>query len=360
MAINWASELSDPDPDLTGHFENPFLHEAKADRNNEKNNISINRPCELSDTDPDLPCHFENPFLPEARADRNDESEMDRIPSHVHRESDIETEALSRYHEEYLEIKEIGHGGSSFVYKVLNKVDGCFYAMKCMHYDLSGGDGKIHSLNEVQALATVGFHENIIRYHTAWLANDRLYIQLQLCDHNLSSIKGDKRLCSEKSLLDIVYQMSKALAHIHDHGIVHMDVRPDNIYIVNGTFKLGGFRHAAQLTSTISIKELHSQYMPIGITNVEDPNYGNLENVDIFALGATVYELAKGSPLPSCGAQFDSLRQGKSIKLKGYSPSFQNLLRVMMHPRPFMRPTAKGLLGHSVFQNYEGKIVPRP
>lgn len=119
--------------------------------------------------------------------------------------------------------------------------------------------------------------------------------------------------------------MAKALQFIHSRGIAHLDLKPENIYIKNGIYKLGDFGFATSINKELPIEEGDSRYMPLEILN---ENYDHLDKVDIFSLGATTYELARGSTLPKSGSQFMNLREGKISLLPGFSLQFQNLIKV--------------------------------
>lgn len=126
---------------------------------------------------------------------------------------------------------------------------------------------------------------------------------------------------------DIVYiwQIAKALQFIHSKGVAHLDVKPDNIYVKEGVYKLGDFGCATTTDKSLPVEEGDARYMPQEILN---ENYDNLDKVDIFSLGASIYELVKGSPLPESGPHFLHLREGKMPLLPGHSLQFQNLIKV--------------------------------
>lgn len=50
-----------------------------------------------------------------------------------------------------------------------------------------------------------GYHENIVGYYTSWFENDKLYIQMELCDHSLSVQRT--KLFTEGEILEILYQV---------------------------------------------------------------------------------------------------------------------------------------------------------
>ncbi|XP_028100914.1 wee1-like protein kinase, partial [Camellia sinensis] len=241
--------------------------------------------------------------------------------------------------------QQIGNGNFSCVFKVLKRIDGCFYAVKKSTRLLHQDTERRKALMEVQALAALGFHENIVGYYSSWFENEQLFIQMELCDHSLS-IRKPSKLSTEGEVLEIIYQIAKALQFIHEKGIAHLDVKPDNIYIKNGVYKLGDFGCATLLDSTLPIEEGDARYMPQEILN---DNYDHLDKVDIFSLGAAIYELIRGSALPESGYLSLNLREGKLPLLPSHSVQFQNLLKAMIDPDPVRRPSAKELVKNPIF-----------
>ena len=71
---------------------------------------------------------------------------------------------------------------------------------------------------------------------------------------------------------------------------------------------------------------------------------GALDKADVFALGATLYELASGAELPKSGPVYQRLRQGKIAMLPACSAQFTAVIRQLMHEDPAQRPTAEAIL----------------
>lgn len=74
----------------------------------------------------------------------------------------------------------------------------------------------------------------------------------------------------------------------------------------------------------------------------------NLRAGDIFALGATIYELALGRTLPTGGEEWQQIRDGDLVMFRQYSNSLQHLIASLMHPDPLQRPLALEILQHEV------------
>ena len=79
--------------------------------------------------------------------------------------------SLSRYQREFDQISIISAGAFGQVYHVIRKMDGCDYAMKKVTFDATGfsDEGIDQVVREVQCLAKVSDHPNIVRYYTSWL-----------------------------------------------------------------------------------------------------------------------------------------------------------------------------------------------
>ncbi|KAJ0054574.1 hypothetical protein Pint_01022 [Pistacia integerrima] len=113
---------------------------------------------------------------------------------------------LSRYHTDFHEIEQIGAGHFSRVFKVLKRIDGCFYAVKHSTRQLQQDRDRRKALMEVQAMAALGSHENIVGYYSSWFENEQLYIQMELCDHSLSIDKASQ-LFTEGEVLKALHQV---------------------------------------------------------------------------------------------------------------------------------------------------------
>jgi len=214
-------------------------------------------------------------------------------------------------------------------------------------------------LREVFALAALcqqddfrTFH--IVRYQQAWLEDDgTLYIQTELCSATLRDEMSD-----EKKIVDVAKLLREvllALELVHQQGMVHLDIKPENIFVSkNGLYKLGDFGMANAFTesgrkssATPEIEEGDSRYMS---KDLLDFSPKDLTKCDIFSLGATLYEVCLGKSLPTCGDEWQDLRNGKLDKeIDGVE--FGNIIKEMMHPDADKRPSATDLLSRDVLRS---------
>lgn len=289
------------------------------------------------------PC-FSNPYLKDLSQKETDPYANQRSKCAGFFPKFTAYDGLSRYRTDFHEIEQIGRGHFSCVFKVLKRIDGCLYAVK-RSTQLQLDTERRKALMEVQALAALGYHENIVGYYTSWFENEQLYIQMEICDHSLSVNKGSE-LLAEGQVLEVLYQVANALRFIHEKGIAHLDLKPDNIYVKNGVYKLGDFGCATLTDSSLPIEEGDARYMPQEILN---ENYDHLDKVDIFSLGVSIYQLIRKSPMPESGCHILNLKEGKLPLLPGHSLQFQNLLKAMIDPDPVKRPSARELVENQIF-----------
>ncbi|KAD1761764.1 hypothetical protein R6Q59_031903 [Mikania micrantha] len=332
--------LLDLEADLTAETENQTATEPHINKQGYVSQSAVALRCRVMPP----PC-MKNPYIKDASENDVDPFGDRRSKCAVFSPAALGGDGLSRYRTDFHEIEQIGIGNFSRVFKVLKRIDGCMYAVKCSTRKLYQDSERQKALMEVQALAALGYHDNIVGYNTSWFENEQLYIQMELCDHNIS-INLSSKICPEGEALVAMHQIAKALQFIHEKGIVHLDVKPENIYMKNSVYKLGDFGCASLLDGSLPIEEGDARYMPQEILN---DNYDHLDKVDIFSLGATIYEITRGSILPDSGPYFQNLKEGKLPLLPGHSVQFQNILKAMLDPDPVRRPSAKELVGNPIF-----------
>ncbi|CAN0216780.1 unnamed protein product, partial [Laminaria digitata] len=113
-------------------------------------------------------------------------------------------------------------------WQVRSRVDGCLYAVKCTRRRFKGRADRQNMLREVYALAAVCDAQdtiNIVRYHQAWIEDERLYIQTELCETSLEKqLESGERL-EISGVYAFLRQTLLGLDILHQHNLVHLDIK---------------------------------------------------------------------------------------------------------------------------------------
>ncbi len=173
-------------------------------------------------------------------------------------------------------------------------------------------------------------HPNFVKFYRAWEERQRLYIQIELCQMRLLPAYVFRFLVFCKNSLfslstyaekhhnipeDVIWQfiidLLQAVKHLHDRKLVHMDIKPDNIFIsYDGLCKLGDFGLVVDLKKN-DLKEVQEgdpKYLAPEVLN----NNNNITfAADIFSLGMTILELATDLDLPRGGDPWHQLRNNQ-------------------------------------------------
>ncbi|CAB9506502.1 associated tyrosine- and threonine-specific cdc2-inhibitory kinase [Seminavis robusta] len=277
------------------------------------------------------------------------------------------TTTTSRFRSDFDVIDELGKGAFGVVYKVLSRLDGCMYAMKVNLRSAKGNSERKRMLKEVYALAALSDHADpatfhIVRYHQAFIEDDRLYIQTELCTWNLANeIESANGHLPIETRWKLLREMLLALEFIHKHDMVHLDIKPQNIFVKNDTppvnlFKLGDFGLVSKVSQDKKkeIEEGDSRYMSMELL-IED--HRDLKASDIFSLGATLYEICLRRPLPTNGAEWQAIRQGQLMPMMDTPMEMDAIVRQMMHPTFSERPSASDLLRRPQLMSKEQRML---
>uniref|UniRef100_A0A671LYH1 non-specific protein-tyrosine kinase n=1 Tax=Sinocyclocheilus anshuiensis TaxID=1608454 RepID=A0A671LYH1_9TELE len=271
----------------------------------------------------------------------------------------MENNMMSRYASEFHELEKIGSGEFGSVFKCVKRLDGCIYAIKRSKKPLAGSVDEQNALREVYAHAVLGQHPHVVRYYSAWAEDDHMLIQNEYCNGGtlFDVIAENNRLLhflSEMELKDLLLQVSRGLKYIHSTALVHMDIKPSNIFIsrkpaatveefedeedgptTRVVYKIGDLGHVTTVTNP-QVEEGDSRYLA---NEVLQEDYSNLKKADIFALALTVVS-ASG---------WHKIRQGILPHIpQVLSQEFLSLLKLMIHPDPTRRPSTSDLIRHPV------------
>ena len=196
--------------------------------------------------------------------------------------------------ERYEILGKIGTGGMADVYKAKDHKLNRFVAVKVLKPEFREDTTFIRKFRSEAQAAAVLTHPNIVNVFDVGDDNGVYYIVMELIEGiTLKDYISKKGRLSVKEATSIAIQVSMGLEAAHSHGIVHRDVKPQNIIIsMDGKVKVTDFGIArAASSNTISSNVMGS----VHYSSPEQVRGGySDEKSDIYSLGITMYEMVTG------------------------------------------------------------------
>ena len=195
------------------------------------------------------------------------------------------------------EIQEIiGVGGMAVVYKAHDNVENRTVAIKILKEEFVSNEEFIRRFkNESKAIAVLS-HQNIVKVYDVSFGDLIQYIVMEYIDGiNLKEFIEQQGSLRWKDAVYFTIQILRALQHAHDKGIVHRDVKPQNIMVLaDGTIKVADFgiaRFARNEQRTITDKAIGSVHY---ISPEQARGEKTDEKADIYSVGVMLYEMLAG------------------------------------------------------------------
>ena len=197
----------------------------------------------------------------------------------------------------YRELREIGRGGFSRVYEALQVEFDRWVAIKVLNDPIIDSGHIAEFERECRLMGNLSRHPNIVSVHTSVFTRDRRpCIVMELFSHgsyqNILSHTGPLAL---EELLSLSVLMAGALATAHQRGVIHGDVKPQNIFRSEfNTPALGDFGIAALADTVGDSDKLRASAHYAAPELLEQGPSASSPAADQYSLAATVYTLATG------------------------------------------------------------------
>ena len=219
-----------------------------------------------------------------------------------------------KINERYQIIRTIGEGGMANVYLAYDTILNRNVAVKILRGDLAGDEKFVRRFKREAISASSLIHPNIVEMYDVGEDDGNNFIVMEYIDgKTLKSLIKKRGALTLPEVVDIMLQLTSAIHCAHESYIIHRDIKPQNVMILDdGRIKITDFgiaiaSNAADLTQTNSVMgSVH--YLPPEQANGE----GATIKSDIYSLGILMYELLTGKvPFKGDNAVEIALKQMK-------------------------------------------------
>ncbi|KAH9387035.1 cyclin-dependent kinase 2 [Nematocida major] len=284
--------------------------------------------------------------------------------------------------ETFQKIEKIGEGTYGVVYKAKEKTTGKIIALKKVRLRDDREGVPATTIREISLLKDIK-HPNIIALQQVVYTESKLYLVFEYAETDLKkyldTLRREKRPLAWAQIKSFAHQLTSALAYCHSVGVLHRDLKPQNILITeDNQIKLADFGLGRSIG--IPLHTLTNEVVTLWYRAPEillgAKNYSMA--VDVWSLGCIIAELVLLRPLfpgdseidqiykifQSLGTPNESVWAGVTA-LKNFQPEFpvwkkgsvqladkecQCLVNDILVYNPIDRPSAKRLLAHKYFQ----------
>ncbi|KIP01906.1 hypothetical protein PHLGIDRAFT_112643, partial [Phlebiopsis gigantea 11061_1 CR5-6] len=282
-------------------------------------------------------------------------------------------ERPGRFDRDFVEIDELGRGEFGRVMKARYKQDTevMFAVKKSKRFEgvkhrqrLREEVDTLRHLSRAACSAGLGDrHPNVLAYIDSWEEDETLFIQTELCalgnfSHFLWEYGRAFPKLDEARVWKIFAELADGLGFIHAAGVIHLDLKPANIFVTSeGRFKIGDFGMASLWPRPIRRDSLGAEQKSAFeregdklylAPEVLQGKYGPA--ADIFSFGMTMLETATNIIVPDQGEAWHRLRREdySQIDFDGLSMELVELIKSMMRSDPSLRVDASIISLHPV------------
>jgi len=203
--------------------------------------------------------------------------------------------------------KTIGSGAHNEGWRVISKDTGDKSAILKSKQPLATMKERramLDSFKNLNSLVINGtWHPHIVPHYCVWQEKGRLFVQTELCEKGdlgrLLDQKAERGMLSEADIWEVIKQILPTLHFMHSRGVLHLDLKPANIYVTrDNVMKIGDFGTSVCRERWVEERDLHegdAAYLAVEVLR----DHFLSPAADIFSFGMTLHRLVTGYCVPT-------------------------------------------------------------
>ncbi|KAJ8413979.1 hypothetical protein AAFF_G00065770 [Aldrovandia affinis] len=263
----------------------------------------------------------------------------------------------------YCRGKVLGKGGFAKCYELTDLATGKVYAAKIIPHTRVSKPHQREKIDREIQLHKALHHKHIVHFYQHFEDKDNIYILLEYCNRrSLAHILKARKVLTEPEVRYYLRQIVSAMRYLHDHDILHRDLKLGNFFVSECMeLKVGDFGLAARL------EPLGNRRRTIcGTPNYLSPEVLNKQGhcceSDVWALGCVMYTMLLGKPpfeTTNLKETYRCIREARYTLPSSLSLPARQLIASMLSKNPQDRPSLEDILIHDFFtQGFTPERLP--